>query len=118
MFTTFARATERAVGSPWAFVLAAASVVVWAATGPLFGWSDTWQMVINTATTILTFLIVFLIQATQTQDTAAIHVKLGELLRAIEGARTSLADAEDLDRGELDKLRDELHEAAREEERK
>jgi len=115
MFTAFARATERAVGSPWAFMLAAASVVLWAATGPMFGWSDTWQMVINTATTIVTFLIVFLIQATQTQDTAAVHIKLDELLRAIEGARTSLVVAEDLDRAELDKLRDELHEAARKE---
>ena len=112
MFTTFARTTERAVGSPWAFVLAAASVVLWASTGPLFGFSDTWQMVINTATTIVTFLIVFLIQATQTQDTAAIHIKLDELLRAVEGARTSLVVAEDLDRAELDRLRDELHDAA------
>ena len=115
MFTTFARATERAVGSPWAFMLAAASVVLWALTGPFFGYSDTWQLICNTATTIVTFLIVFLIQATQTQDTAAVHIKLDELLRAVEGARTSLVIAEDLDRAELDKLRSELQDVARQE---
>ena len=115
MFTTFARATERAVGSPWAFILAAASVVLWLISGPWFGWSDTWQLICNTFTTVVTFLIVFLIQATQTQDTAAVHIKLDELLRAIEGARTSLVVAEDLDRAELDRLRDELHDAARQE---
>jgi low affinity Fe/Cu permease len=108
LFNALARRVERWVGHPWAFVLAVVVVLVWALTGPLFRWSDTWQLVINTGTTIVTFLMVFLIQATQTRDTAAIHLKLAELLRAVEGARTSLGTAEDLPVQELDELREEI----------
>lgn len=97
-----------AVGSPWAFVLACAVIVVWAITGPLFHFSDTWQLVINTATTIVTFLIVFLIQNTQNRDTKAIHLKLDELLRGVSGARTSLVDLEHLSDEELERLQKEF----------
>jgi low affinity Fe/Cu permease len=96
------------VGSPWAFVLACGVIVVWAVTGPLFHFSDTWQLVINTATTIVTFLIVFLIQNTQNRDTKAIHLKLDELLRGVSGARTSLVDLEHLSDEELEQLQKEF----------
>jgi low affinity Fe/Cu permease len=96
------------VGSPWAFVLACGVIVVWAVTGPLFHFSDTWQLVINTATTIVTFLIVFLIQNTQNRDTKAVHLKLDELLRGVSGARTSLVDLEHLSDEELDRLQKEF----------
>ena len=86
------------------FLVALLSVVGWAATGPLFHFSDTWQLVINTATTIITFLMVFLIQNTQNRDTKALHLKLDELLRAVAGARTSLVDLESLSDEDLDKL--------------
>lgn len=112
LFTKAARRVERAVGSPWAFLVACASVLVWGATGPLFGYSDTWQLVINTSTTVVTYLIVFLIQATQTRDTLAIHIKLDELLRAIATARTAVASAEELSSDELDRLHGELRQAA------
>lgn len=115
MFARLARSVEQAAGSPLAFAIAAAIVVAWAVTGPFFHWSDTWQLVINTGTTIVTFLMVFLIQATQSRDTTAIHVKLDELLRAISGARTALVVAEDLPPAELDRLREELHRAAQDE---
>ena len=105
MFDNLARITERAVGSSWAFFAATVVVLIWAATGPLFGWSDTWQLVINTGTTIVTFLMVFLIQATQSRDTAAIQIKLAELLRAVEGARTELGAIEDLPSEQLDEVR-------------
>jgi low affinity Fe/Cu permease len=91
-------------GSPYMFLVALLSVVGWAATGPLFHFSDTWQLVINTATTIITFLMVFLIQNTQNRDTKALHLKLDELLRAVAGARTSLVDLESLSDEDLDKL--------------
>lgn len=97
-----------AVGSPWAFVLACFVIVVWAVTGPLFHFSDTWQLVINTATTIVTFLIVFLIQNTQNRDTKAIHLKLDELLRGVTGARNSLVDLEHLSDEELNHLQKEF----------
>jgi low affinity Fe/Cu permease len=87
LFRKFAQNTSTATGTPWAFLLAVAVVVVWAITGPIFGYSDTWQLVINTGTTIVTFLMVFLIQNTQNRDAVALHLKLDELLRAIEGAR-------------------------------
>src|ERR1700741_1928296 len=93
-----------AVGSPWAFVMAWAVIVMWAVTGPLFHFSDTWQLVINTATTIVTFLIVFLIQNTQNRDTKALHLKLDELFRGVSGARTSLVNLENLSDEELDRL--------------
>ena len=97
-----------AVGSPWAFLLAVSAVIAWAATGPLFNYSDTWQLVINTATTIITFLMVFVIQNTQNRDTKAIHLKLDELLRGVKGARTSLVNLESLSDEELDALQEEF----------
>jgi len=105
MFDDLARRVERVVGTQWAFFAALATVLGWAATGPLFAFSDTWQLVINTGTTIVTFLMVFLIQATQSRDTAAIQIKLAELLRAVEGARTELGAIEELPTEELDEVR-------------
>jgi low affinity Fe/Cu permease len=92
------------VGSSWAFILAFLIIVVWAATGPIFHYSDTWQLVINTGTTIITFLMVFLIQNTQNRDAKAIHLKLDELLRGVKGARTNLVDLEAMSDQELDHL--------------
>jgi low affinity Fe/Cu permease len=112
LFSQLSRRAERAVGSPWAALLALLVVIAWGITGPLFHYSDTWQLVINTGTTIVTFLMVFLIQATQTRDTEAIHVKLNEILRVLEGARNSLINAEEMEQAELDRVRDELREAA------
>jgi low affinity Fe/Cu permease len=97
-----------AAGSPWAFIAAVSSIVVWATTGPIFHYSDTWQLVINTATTIVTFLMVFLIQNTQNRDSKAIHLKLDELLRGVRGARTSLVDLENLSDDELEQLQHEF----------
>lgn len=96
------------VGSPYVFMLAVAAVILWAATGPMFHFSDTWQLVINTATTIITFLMVFLIQNTQNRDTKALHLKLDELLRAVGGARTTLVNLENLSDEELDRLQREF----------
>jgi low affinity Fe/Cu permease len=98
----------QAVGSSWAFATALSTVVVWGLTGPLFHYSDTWQLVINTATTIITFLMVFLIQNTQNRDTKAIHLKLDELLRGVKGARTSLINLEAFSDEELDQLQHEF----------
>jgi low affinity Fe/Cu permease len=86
-FARFASAVSTAAGSSWAFILALGIVIVWGVSGPIFAFSDTWQLVINTGTTIVTFLMVFLIQNTQNRDTRAMHLKLDELLRAVEGAR-------------------------------
>ena len=97
-----------AVGKPGAFLLALCSIIVWAVLGPVFHFSDTWQLVINTATTIVTFLMVFLIQNTQNRDTKALHLKLDELLRGVEGARTSLVDLESMTDEELDRLQREF----------
>jgi low affinity Fe/Cu permease len=96
LFRRVARATANAIGSPYAFVLAVFVIALWAATGPMFHYSDTWQLVINTGTTIITFLVVFAIQNTQNRDSKALHLKLDELLRAIEPARTGLCDLEDM----------------------
>jgi low affinity Fe/Cu permease len=103
-FRHFAATMSRVVGSPWAFVVALVSVVAWGLTGPLFHYSDSWQLVINTGTTIVTFLLVFLIQNTQNRDAKAIHLKLDELLRAVEGARTGLVDLQELTDEQLDQL--------------
>jgi low affinity Fe/Cu permease len=102
-----------ATGSPWAFLIAAASVVMWGLTGPVFHYSDTWQLVINTATTIITFLMVFLIQNTQNRDTKALHLKLDELLRGVAGARTSLVNLENLSDEELERLQKQFEQIKR-----
>jgi len=103
-FHEFSRATSESVGSVWAFLLALGVVVVWGLTGPLFGFSDTWQLVINTGTTIVTFIMVFLIQSTQNRDAKAVHLKLDELIRAVSAARNNLLDLEKLPEEELEAL--------------
>ena len=104
-FTRFAKGTARATGRPATFVGAVGLILGWACTGPLFGFSDTWQLVINTGTTIITFLMVFLIQNTQNRDAEAIQVKLDELIRAVEGAHNGLLDLEELEEEELERIR-------------
>ena len=108
LFRAFSRNIALAVGSAWAFILAIAVIVVWAATGKMFHFSDTWQLIINTGTTIVTFLMVFLIQNTQNRDGKAIQLKLDELIRALRGARNKLVDLEDLSDEELKKLHEEF----------
>jgi low affinity Fe/Cu permease len=104
-FTRFAKQTARASGHPVTFGLAVLVILAWAATGPIFHYSDTWQLVINTGTTIITFLMVFLIQNTQNRDSVAMQIKLDELLRALKGAETAMADLEDLTDAELEAFR-------------
>lgn len=106
-FTRFAKVTSKVAGKPATFITAVVLVLVWGATGPVFGYSDTWQLVINTSTTIITFLMVFLIQNTQNRDTEALQVKLDELIRSIKEARNEVLDLEELDEKELDEIRDE-----------
>jgi len=106
-FAKFAQATALWTGHPFAFLLAVAVVLVWIVTGPIFHYSDTWQLVINTGTTIVTFLMVFLIQNTQNRDTLAIQLKLSELVLAMEGAQNKFADIEDLSDEELAELHEE-----------
>lgn len=108
LFRKFAHKISEAVGSPAAFLIAALTIAVWAVSGPFLGYSDTWQLVINTGTTVLTFLIVFIIQNTQNRDAKAIHLKLDELIRALGNARKSLVDLEEMDDGELEKLQEEF----------
>jgi low affinity Fe/Cu permease len=106
LFTRIATATARLAGRPATFVLMLLLVLAWALAGPYFGYSDTWQLTINTGTTILTFLMVFLIQATQNRDAAAIQIKLDEIIRALEGAHNAMLDLEELDEDDLVKLRE------------
>ena len=112
-FSRLAKWTARTAGHPTAFVIAVAIIVLWAATGPIFHFSDTWQLVINTGTTIVTFLMVFLIQNTQNRDSQAIQLKLDELIRASEKAHNALLDMEELSLEDLDKIRDRYEELAR-----
>lgn len=113
LFNQFAKWISRLSGSPMAFVLSAAVVAAWALTGPVFKFSDTWQLAINTATTIVTFLMVFLIQNAQYRDSAAIQIKLDELIRAVNGAHNALLDLEELDETELDLIRANYERLAR-----
>jgi len=108
IFHRFAQTVAHYVGTPAAFVIATAAVLVWAICGPIFGFSDTWQLTINTATTIITFLVVFLIQETQNRDAQAMHLKLDELIHAIKGARNRLVDLEDASEEEIEELKKEF----------
>ncbi|MEQ1765710.1 MAG: low affinity iron permease family protein [Pyrinomonadaceae bacterium] len=107
LFTRFARVAATVTGRPITFIVATAIIIVWALSGPLFGFSDTWQLVINTSTTIVTFLMVFLIQNTQNRDTEALQIKLDEIIRSIKGARNEMIDLEDMDETELNRIRQE-----------
>lgn len=107
-FRKFAQRTAALVGAPWTFALAVLALIVWAVSGPLFGFSNTWQLIINTGTTIVTFLTVFLIQHTQNRDNKALQLKLDELIRANDKARNRIVDLEDVDDAEIKKLQEEF----------
>lgn len=113
LFDKFAHKASKAVGSPWAFTLSTFILIVWAVSGPLLGFSQTWQLIINTGTTIITFLMVFLIQNTQNRETQAINLKLNELLNKTKGTRKSLIDLEELSEDELEKLQKEFRTRAK-----
>ena len=113
-FKCFAQWAARKTGRPSTFLLAVLVIVVWGITGPIFHYSDTWQLIINTGTTIITFLMVFLIQNTQNRDGEALQVKLDELIRAIEGANNSLLDLEELEDDKLDEIRETYRKMAAE----
>ena len=108
VFRIIAQRTARTLGTAWAFCAAVAVIIIWVVTGPTFHYSDTWQLIINTGTTIVTFLMVFLIQNTQNRDAKAVHLKLDELIRALKGARNNLVDLEGLSDEELKKLETEF----------
>ncbi|HMT09901.1 MAG TPA: low affinity iron permease family protein [Pyrinomonadaceae bacterium] len=112
LFTKFARWAATVTGRPATFILAVTIIVVWGVTGPLFGFSDTWQLVINTGTTIITFLMVFLIQNTQNRDTEAMQIKIDELIRANKNANNSMLDLEEMDEKQLDEIRKQFLELA------
>jgi low affinity Fe/Cu permease len=114
-FVRFAQSVSRITGRPVAFMVAAGAIVVWAVSGPLFGFSDTWQLVVNTTTTIVTFLMVFVIQNTQNRDTMAMQIKLDELIRVSHKARNTLLDLEELDEKHLENVRDDYERLAAEE---
>src|SRR5215207_5132052 len=105
VFTRFARSASNITGRPVTFMIAVTVIIVWATTGPFFGFSDTWQLVINTGTTIVTFLMVFLIQNTQNRDTEALQIKLDEIIRANRSARNEMLDLEEMDEHELNEIR-------------
>jgi low affinity Fe/Cu permease len=108
LFRSFSHKVAEGVGSPWSFLVAVAIVVIWGLCGPFFHYSDTWQLVINTGTTIITFLMVFLIQCTQNKDSKAVHLKLDELIRAVGSARNRLVDLEEWSEEELAALEKEF----------
>lgn len=108
LFRRFSVTMSDLVGSPWAFLGAVMIILIWAVSGPFFGFSDVWQLIINTGTTIVTFLLLFLVQNTQNRDAKAIHLKLDELLRSVEGARSSLINLEQLSDDELKQLQQEF----------
>jgi low affinity Fe/Cu permease len=114
-FAELARRASSVLGTPGAFVLACATILVWAVAGPLFGYSDTWQLVINTGTTIVTFLMVFLVQNTQNRDARALHLKLDELLRSIKPARNRLIDLENCTDEEIAQIEKQFHRLKRRE---
>ena len=109
LFRRFARHASQVVGSPLTFILAVLVILVWALSGSIFHYSDTWQLIINTGTTIITFLMVFLIQNTQNRDSQALHLKLDELLRASGDARNSMVELEDMTDEQLERLHEEFH---------
>ena len=113
LFTRLTKWTAHATGRPITFLLAFLTIVVWALTGPIFGFSDTWQLVINTSTTIVTFLMVFLIQSTQNRDSEAMQVKLDEIIRAIGNAKNELLDLEELEAKDLDAIKKTYADMAR-----
>jgi low affinity Fe/Cu permease len=108
IFRKFATTVSEKVGAPWAFILAISVIAAWAITGPLFNFSDTWQLMINTSTTIVTFLMVFVIQNTQNRDAKATQIKLDELIKSIRGARDTMVDVEELTDEELEKLQEQF----------
>jgi low affinity Fe/Cu permease len=112
LFTRLSQTTARWAGKPITFVMAVAIIVIWGLSGPIFGFNDTWQLVINTSTTIVTFLMVFIIQNSQNRDTAAMQIKLDELIVRLEGAREELMDLEELDEDKLEAIRDEFEKRA------
>src|ERR1044071_5483102 len=113
LFSSFSKAVARGTGHPIAFWAACSVILVWLGTGPIFGYSDTWQLIINTGTTIVTFLMVFLIQNTQNRDSQAIQVKLDELIRSIQGAHLALLDLEELDDDDFERICSDYRELAR-----
>jgi low affinity Fe/Cu permease len=117
-FSEMARRTACVLGTPTAFLLACATIVVWAVCGPVFGYSDTWQLVINTGTTVVTFLMVFLVQNTQNRDARALHLKLDELLRSVRDARNKLIDLENCSDEEIERIEAQFRALKKREERK
>jgi len=113
IFTRFARTAAKITGKPATFLFAFVAVILWAISGPLFDFSDTWQLVINTSTTIITFLMVFLIQNSQNSDTQAIHIKLDEIILCLDSARNKMLDMEEMDDAELDKVKESFQKEAR-----
>jgi low affinity Fe/Cu permease len=116
-FRVFARNSSIILGSAWAFTIAVVVIIIWAVTGPTFHFSNTWQLIINTGTTIVTFLMVFLIQNTQNRDAKAVHLKLDEIIRAIKGARNELVDLEELSDEDLKKLENQFQQLRKKAER-